>query len=57
MEQRFSYIFIFIEGTSKKVLQCLTPLEPIYIKNVCFNEQKCLLRMLQSGLNNKKSLK
>ncbi len=31
----FSFI---IEGTSKKLLQYLTPPEPIYNKNVCFNE-------------------
>jgi hypothetical protein len=32
----FSFI---IEGTSKKVLQFFMILEPIYNKNVCFNEQ------------------
>jgi hypothetical protein len=32
-------------------------LEPIYNKNVYFNEQKCLLWSLQQDLNNKKSLK
>jgi hypothetical protein len=34
--------FSFIkEGDSKKVLKVLMPLEPIYDKNFCFNEQKC----------------
>ncbi len=32
----FSFI---IEGASKKVPQFLMPLEPIYNKNFCFNEQ------------------
>jgi hypothetical protein len=32
-----------IEGASKKVLQFLIPEEPIYNKNICFNEQKCLV--------------
>jgi hypothetical protein len=40
MEEHISCIFIFsIEVTSKKVLQFLMPLEPIYDKNFCFNEQ------------------
>jgi hypothetical protein len=33
---------LIVKGTSKKVLQFLMPLEPIYDKNFCFNEQKCL---------------
>ncbi len=33
------------------------PLEPIYNKNFCFNEQKCLLRTLPLGLNNEIILK
>jgi hypothetical protein len=33
----FKFSFI-IEGTSKKVLQFLMPLEPIYNKNFYFNE-------------------
>jgi hypothetical protein len=36
----FSFI---IEGASKKVSQFLMPLEPIYNKKNCFNEQKYLL--------------
>jgi len=32
----FSFVIV---GTSKKVLQFLMPLEPIYNKNFCFNEQ------------------
>jgi len=48
MEQ---HVFMFyknklIEGTSKKVFQILMPLEPIYNKKICFDEQKCLLRTL-----------
>ncbi len=34
---------VFIDNASKKVLQFLMPVEPIYSKNFCFNEQKCLL--------------
>jgi hypothetical protein len=37
----FSFI---IEDASEQVLQFLMPLEPIYSKNLCFIEQKCLLR-------------
>jgi len=38
MEQRISYIFYIVEGTSKKVLQYLMSLELIYNKNFCFNK-------------------
>ncbi len=34
----FTFSFI-IEGTSKKVLQVLMPLQPIFNKNFCFNKQ------------------
>jgi hypothetical protein len=36
----FSFI---IEDASEQVLQFLMPLEPIYSKNLCFYEHKCLL--------------
>jgi hypothetical protein len=45
-----------IEGAYKKVLQFFMPLEPIYNKNFCFNEQKWL-SWLSEGLNNKKIIK
>ncbi len=36
----FSFV---MECASKKMLQFLMPLEPIYNANFCFDEQKCLL--------------
>jgi hypothetical protein len=43
-EQSAFLVFEFvIEGASKKVLQFLMPLEPIYNKKVYCDEQKCLL--------------
>ncbi len=39
MEQCVSYIFICNRGHLSKVLQFLTPLEPIYNKNFCFYVQ------------------
>ncbi len=41
MELHITYIFFIKEGTFKKVLQFLMPLEPICDKNIQFNKQKC----------------
>ncbi len=41
------FIFPFIiEGAAKKVFQFIMPMEPIYNKNICFNEQKCILKYI-----------
>jgi hypothetical protein len=40
---RFFTFSLIKEGDSKKVLPFKMPLEPIYIKNFCFNDQKCIL--------------
>jgi hypothetical protein len=49
-EQEWNSMFLtfshMIEGTSKRVMQFLMPLETICNKNFCLNEQKCLLLIL-----------
>jgi hypothetical protein len=39
----FITVSFIIRGTSKKVLQFLMPKEPIYNKNFCLKNQKCML--------------
>ncbi len=47
MEQYVSYIFIYYRGRLYKMLQFFMPLESIYKKNFCFDEQKCFLWTLK----------
>jgi hypothetical protein len=49
---RFFTFSIIIEGASKKALQFLMMLKPIYNKNFCFNEKKIYFECYKKGLNN-----
>jgi hypothetical protein len=41
------HVFIFVEGTTEKVLQFIMPLKPLINKNICFNKKKCIFKHCQ----------
>jgi len=56
MEQHIYYILFIMKGASKKVLQFLMLMQPIYNKNDHSNKQDVYYGHCR-GLNNKKSFK